>query len=216
MNGRGTASTTTSSASAANASIVSRGATGTARTMRRAPRSRSALMATRAVAPVARPSSTTMTTRSRDVKGHAAAAIARDLLRERRLLAGREAGERALIDPRRLQHVRVEDARAALGDRAKGEFGLLGHAKLAHDEQLQGRVQTGRHLRPDQHAAARQADHDRMERRKVGQTCRQAPAGIAAIVEARAFPEAEARHAAPSLSGECTQRRPPPSAMMPA
>ena len=60
-----------------------------------------------------------------------------------------------------------------------------GTRKLAHDEDVERRVELARHLRGDGHAAAREAeDDDAVAARIVVQALRQPAAGVGAVTEA--------------------------------
>ena len=76
-----------------------------------------------------------------------------------------------------------DDGLGTIDDRAHGELGLKGHADLAHQDQIERRVECGRDLGRNRHAAARQGQHDRplilVTRERLGELS----AGIGAIDE---------------------------------
>jgi len=78
-----------------------------------------------------------------------------------------------------------QDARAAGRDRPERVVLVARQAQLAHDEDVERRVELARHLRGDGPAAAREAeDDDAVAARIVVQALRQPAAGVGAVTEA--------------------------------
>ncbi len=78
------------------------------------------------------------------------------------LFACRDGLELPVGDAQRVEHLVVEDAGAALTDRAHRELGLSGGAQLAHDDDVERRAEGISHLDADRHAAAGESDDDRV------------------------------------------------------
>ena len=90
-------------------------------------------------------------------------------------------GESCLRD-----HIGVQHAHTAAGDRSEGQFLVPGHTELAHEHHIQRRRQRQRHLIRDGHAATRQPEHDDVITPGVGvQQPGEAAACVAAGDEAR-------------------------------
>jgi hypothetical protein len=77
----------------------------------------------------------------------------------------------------------VEDADTTFRDRADPEFGLPGASDLSHDDDVQDGSETVGDDSGDKHAAARQPDHERLQRRVPGQAAGELAARIASILE---------------------------------
>ena len=82
-------------------------------------------------------------------------------------------------------HARLDDdhRRAAVHHGADREFGLPRHADLAHQQQVERRVQRARHLQPDRHAATRQREHDRIGQLHPRQPLAERATGDRAVLE---------------------------------
>ena len=74
------------------------------------------------------------------------------------------AREFAFADAGQRDHVLVAHGHRplAVDHRAHGELGLKGHADLAHQQEVERRIERGGNLRGHRHAAARQRQHHRL------------------------------------------------------
>jgi hypothetical protein len=80
----------------------------------------------------------------------------------------------------------VQHLGAVFGDRAEGQLLVPGHAELAHEEDVERRVERARHLSGDGHAAAGQGEHQRIAASRVlAQRVRQHPARVGAVGKTR-------------------------------
>ena len=174
---------TTSSHSGASVSIVSGAPTGTASTSRsgsagaqRPKRGAGGAAGREAVVDEDhRPSG--------DIERGALAAVAPQPLLQLVLGALRRALDLLRAELERAQREVVEDADAALGDRAHAELRVPGRADLPHDEHIEWRTQRSGDLEGDRHAATREADHDGMLGGERLQPRAELAAGVAAVVE---------------------------------
>src|SRR5262249_44935261 len=93
---------------------------------------------------------------------------------------------------------------SAVADRAERQFGLPRNADLAHENDIERRIERPGDLEPDRDAAARQGQHDRAPVFKMRQSARKLAAGIGAVGELHGGPRRDA-------SGPATRVPDPPS-----
>ena len=99
--------------------------------------------------------------------------------------AGLDRGQLIGGDPGRAHRHRVEHADTALADRTHPQLGLRRHTELAHDDDVQGRLQCPGDLETDRDTAARQREDERGVVAHVVEPAGEQRAGLAPITEAR-------------------------------
>src|SRR5262249_29553342 len=83
-----------------------------------------------------------------------------------------------------IYHVTVEDADAAAGDRAHGQFPLPGNAKLPHQQDVERNVQRLRYFECDHHAASGDREHHNVVAVSVsGEFGGESPAGFHSVLK---------------------------------
>ena len=120
-----------------------------------------------------------------DRRQRASAAVQRVAPIELHALADGHLLHQALRDAELVNQIVAEHFHAALGDRAHRELGMSGHAELAHEEDVERRVQPFRHLAGDGHAASGQTQDDDIGAIRVAREVRgELAARVFAIEEA--------------------------------
>jgi hypothetical protein len=76
----------------------------------------------------------------------------------------------------------VEQGDGVLTDRTDAVLGVPGRTDLAHEDDVERRVETLRHLVGDRHPAAGQREHERIVVREAVQLLREPATGVAAIL----------------------------------
>ena len=100
--------------------------------------------------------------------------------------SARSASSASPGDPAQAGQAPVDHLGAAFGDRAERQLGLVGQAELADHQHVERRVEHGRDLGGDRHAAAGEGDHQRAVEAERGDRLGQLPAGVPPIGEAGA------------------------------
>jgi hypothetical protein len=92
---------------------------------------------------------------------------------------------RRLADGGKTNDVLVADNdwSAAIDHRAHGELRLVGNSDLAHQNEVERRVQLGRHFRSDRHPAAGEREHHRLLVPVLRERCRELAPGFLPILE---------------------------------
>ncbi len=85
-------------------------------------------------------------------------------------------------------HLVVADSDAALADGPHGEFRLVGHTKLADDDDIKRRLERLGHLVCDGNAAPRQAQHDDIGAAKMFDRAGQCPPRVGPVHESHQVP----------------------------
>ena len=86
-------------------------------------------------------------------------------------------------DPRLGDDLVVHHPHTTLTDRSHREFGLEGHAELAHQDHVERRSEPDGHLCGHRHAAPRQAEDDRVLLAEMGQQGRESAARLSSVGE---------------------------------
>src|SRR5439155_15142446 len=88
-------------------------------------------------------------------------------------------------DVQRLDQLLVENARAARRDRPERDLLVTGNAELAHEEDIQRRLELASDLEGNRHAPARKAQHyDVVPTAVSAQALRQEPPGLDPVAKA--------------------------------
>ncbi len=106
------------------------------------------------------------------------------------LLGPLHLGEVVLVDPAHPDDVVAQDPDTALADRAHAQLAVVGHAQLADEDHVQRGAQHVGDLEGHGHAAARQAQDDRVLGAQVSQPVGQSPAGVHSVDESHDPPPA--------------------------